>query len=94
MYRVDANAVALVLLRQLCTGIGELKGAYAYLITGFEQLIGYPQGIDIDPIGAAYINDAVAALHLLQVSMVSGDLWMVQDNGIIWMTSKANLRSA
>ena len=57
-------------------------------------MIGYPLGVDIDPIGAAHVEDEVAALHLLKTSMVAGDLRVVQDNGIIWKTSKANLRSA
>ena len=91
MYRVDTNAVTLVVLCQLGTGVGEFKGAYAYFVTGVEQLVGYAQSVDIDAIGAAQINDAIAIWHVLQASMVTGDLRMIQDNGIIWKATNANL---
>src|SRR5207245_1074087 len=80
---IDANAVTLVVLGELGTGVDQLEGTDAHLITGLEQLVLDLLTVDIGMVGAAVVDDAVAALHLLQLGMATGDLGVVEHNHVV-----------
>ena len=87
MKRVDANAVALVMLGQLCSGVGQLEGADAHLVASFEHRVGSTLSIDEDAVGAVQVSDAMSTRHLVDTGMVAGDLWMVEDDRVIRLAS-------
>src|SRR5262245_60331664 len=41
-------------------------------------------------IGATHVNDAIASLHLLQTSVLSRNLWVIEHNSITWQSSNSN----
>src|SRR5260370_35429850 len=87
MVCLNTNAATLIVLGQLGSCVDELEWTNAYFISCFEELVGDTLAIDIDMIGAAQVKKAMAAIALLQASMISGNLWMVQDNAILWQTA-------
>src|SRR5579864_2188754 len=90
MVCLNTNAATLIVLGQLGSCVDELEWANAYFISCFEELVGDTLAIDIDMIGAAKVNKAMAAIDLFQASVVAGDLWMVQDNAILWQTANGD----
>src|SRR5947209_19773185 len=48
-------------------------------------------GVDVEGIGAAQVKDAVGAVLSYHAGMVTGDLWMRQDDGIVRHSSNGDL---
>src|SRR6266851_2737539 len=77
---IDTNTVALVMLGQLRSCIGQFEWTYTHLVTGLKQLVCYTLGVDVDMVGAAHIDDAIAPSRLLQASMLSRNLRVIEHN--------------
>lgn len=92
MVCLNANAATLIVLGELGSRVDELERSYADLISCFERLLGDTLAIDIHMIGAAQVNKAMAAISLLQARMIAGDLWVVQDNAILWQAANGDDR--
>ena len=87
---IDTDAAAFIVRRQFRACIGELVGPDAYLIAGIEQFAGYALSVDIDVVGAAEIDDAIPALHLFQTRVMTRNLGMGENYGVIPVASNGD----
>src|SRR5258707_9605528 len=94
MQRIDTNTVTLTRLHKLIARIGELVRADTDLISRLKYLAPHALRVNIDMIGATQIDDTMGTQRqLLQIRMISRNLWIIQHHHIIWETSDGNNRS-
>src|SRR5260370_26244632 len=81
--RIDADKITLVVLRQLVAFVNQLVRTNTNLITQLEEPVGSELVVNVNVIGAVQVKDAIGASLSYQACMMRGNLWMIQDQGVV-----------
>ena len=88
---IDTDVFALIVLNQLRTLVNKLIRAYAYIIAHLQEMVRDDLGVDVEVIGAAQVIDAVGAVLAYHAGMITGNLRVRQDDGVVWHAPNGDL---